>query len=958
MDLLPEAQHLRPSPEHEAFSHFYLPRLRAWTEDATSTISEGPIDDDRIIRLLLDTKGMHDCDCFLLAEALSFNSTLRELSMIGNPAVSGFGVLAIARAAARHPQLAEWHVRGPIEESQPDDVESITDAFNWASDIPIPSLDFDPSLPPESTGAHRKRVAYMSQLRLYWERIVEIHEAVLTAIMQSKTLSIVTLPDLPQLSAAQETGVVLVPGEASNVPDWVPEDMQTDHTAFLSARRKAVTLRERIDDVCSLNAIAGLPFCWKEGIIAALSESKDYYTLHLSMEASQWRNATPSALREALRMLAKGLANCTSITRLVLDGYERTFGDEGALLVATFIGSNKALREISLRDNAISCAAARRLAAELDLCGNESLAELDLSGNNASDRCAEYFLEVVRKNRCQLGYVNLDRNCVSPDLLSRLHQAIMLNTQPAKFKQTIPQLDVNNATVSRVVFNQPASTQRLNDLSCRVLAQAMRRNTIVTHIDLSNNAIGDDGAVHLAHILVSCKQLRRMILQFNQITNHGALLLMEATPRNPSIELVDCKFQQQPIDENILTKLVWLSSLTRHPFELKVKGFGLVQNDVSITEVRFNQHQQGDRPLTNETVNLCLEILNVNCVVNSFALIGHPRKDFVDVAGNLPNILEHLAPRLTQLDLSDNALDDAAGEILLQTLKDPSRNGALRELHLDNNDFSDDFGSAVAGLLRAKNDVITTLTLEGNKRISKGTQRFLMQSCQLNRHDTVFKRKILDAFSNSVEMRELSFVQLAKTNELGTSHHFVKKYDDVSADLICTALEENTVVTKLNVSGHNIGDEGASRFAELLRTNTTLTSLDLSANDITDVGLMALGRALIQNQVVRVLIYSGNRRLKDLEVQKVVNIQLAANVAALLKSGGALDEEGGGSMPSVNTAAIYSSSLAGKRGKLLDAAADDRRLDEAIFADAMSDFHKQQRLQRKQQKAPGSSELQ
>ncbi|CAF1064305.1 unnamed protein product [Rotaria sordida] len=66
-------------------------------------------------------------------------------------------------------------------------------------------------------------------------------------------------------------------------------------------------------------------------------------------------------------------------------------------------------------------------------------------------------------------------------------------------------------------------------------------------------------------------------------------------------------------------------------------------------------------------------------------------------------------------------------------------------------------------------------------------------------------------------------------------------------------LQTNQTLQKLDLSINNIGPPGAQYLAEALRNNQTLTTLDLSGNKITDAGIQNLADALQNNQTLRTL---------------------------------------------------------------------------------------------------------
>ncbi len=63
----------------------------------------------------------------------------------------------------------------------------------------------------------------------------------------------------------------------------------------------------------------------------------------------------------------------------------------------------------------------------------------------------------------------------------------------------------------------------------------------------------------------------------------------------------------------------------------------------------------------------------------------------------------------------------------------------------------------------------------------------------------------------------------------------------------------NSNIRTLNLSGNNIGDDGAVALAAMLERNTTLETLELNSNAIDLKGITALARALGNNTSLKVL---------------------------------------------------------------------------------------------------------
>lgn len=66
-------------------------------------------------------------------------------------------------------------------------------------------------------------------------------------------------------------------------------------------------------------------------------------------------------------------------------------------------------------------------------------------------------------------------------------------------------------------------------------------------------------------------------------------------------------------------------------------------------------------------------------------------------------------------------------------------------------------------------------------------------------------------------------------------------------------LAGNSQIRALNLSGNNIGDDGAEVLATMLERNTTLETLELNSNAIDLKGITAIAKALANNTSLKVL---------------------------------------------------------------------------------------------------------
>ena len=87
----------------------------------------------------------------------------------------------------------------------------------------------------------------------------------------------------------------------------------------------------------------------------------------------------------------------------------------------------------------------------------------------------------------------------------------------------------------------------------------------------------------------------------------------------------------------------------------------------------------------------------------------------------------------------------------------------------------------------------------------------------------------------------------------------IKDLDDTNAKVIANVLNNMNVLTKLTISGNDIGNEGVIAIAQALRSNSTLTkltTLTISGNKIGNDGAIAISELLQNNSTLKTLTIS------------------------------------------------------------------------------------------------------
>ena len=86
---------------------------------------------------------------------------------------------------------------------------------------------------------------------------------------------------------------------------------------------------------------------------------------------------------------------------------------------------------------------------------------------------------------------------------------------------------------------------------------------------------------------------------------------------------------------------------------------------------------------------------------------------------------------------------------------------------------------------------------------------------------------------------------------------------DAGAAAISDSLTSNSSLAKLNISSNNITSEGAKKIAQAIQVNTILKKLDISSNNISDAGVAAISDSLKRNSSLAKLNMSRNNIISE-----------------------------------------------------------------------------------------------
>ena len=395
------------------------------------------------------------------------------------------------------------------------------------------------------------------------------------------------------------------------------------------------------------------------------------------------------------------------------------------------------------------------------------------------------------------------------------------------------------------------SCNSIGDEGASSLSKALRVNTSLTSLDLSQNSIGDEGASSLSKALRVNTSLTSLDLSQNSIGDEGASSLSEALRVNTSLTSLH---------------LSWNSIGAEGACSLSEA----LRVNISLTSLNLYNNSIGDEGASSlsETLRVNTSLTSLDLSLNSIRAKG---------ASFLSEALR-VNTSLTSLHLSKNSIGVEGASSLSEALR---VNTSLTSLNLRFTSIGDEGASSLSEALRV-NTSLTSLNLRSTSIGDEGAS-YLSEALRVNTSLTslnLFKNSIGDEGATSLSealrvntsLTSLHLLQNSIGDEGATSLSEALRVNtsltslDLSensigaegASSLSVALRVNTSVTSLRLSSNYIGDEGASSLSDALRVNTSLTSLDLSSNSIGDEGASSLSEALRVNTSITSLDLSSN----------------------------------------------------------------------------------------------------
>ena len=201
------------------------------------------------------------------------------------------------------------------------------------------------------------------------------------------------------------------------------------------------------------------------------------------------------------------------------DPKRNRIGYAGAAAFAETLRSNSVLARLNLQNHRIGNAGAAAIGQSLK--SNCTLTHLCLRGNRIEGVGVATLGDAIRVN---CGLVNLDLR--SNSLIESRAQAASL-AQGLRLNSVLTHLDMRHSLIGTRFVT--------------VLAESLKSNSTLTHVDLYGNRIKSSGAVALAKTLRTNPTLSHLNLRCNRIGDSGAAEFVETLQTNNSLIFLDLR---------------------------------------------------------------------------------------------------------------------------------------------------------------------------------------------------------------------------------------------------------------------------------------------------------------------------------------------------------------------------------------------------------------------------------
>ena len=452
------------------------------------------------------------------------------------------------------------------------------------------------------------------------------------------------------------------------------------------------------------------------------------------------------------------------------------------------------------------------------------------------------------------------------------------------------------------------------------LAEVIKRNSTITHLNLSSNLLGLGDWTALAEAIKHNSTIRQLDLSENRFgVDDSNIVLADAIKHNSTMThlnlscnflgLGDCTALAEAIKHNLTIRQLDLSGSCIGFGDCTIVLADAIKHNSTITHLNLScnrlrlegctalaeaiKHNSTIRQLdlsgTNPGFGDCNIVLADAVKHNS--TITHLNLSCNEFGGGfLTNLAEKIKHDLTkrQLDLSENGLgnvglgddslgddglnDDACTDACTELAEAIKHNSTIIQLNLSKNHLSDGNFTVLVDAIK-HNSTIKQLDLSENGLGNVGLGDDSLGDDGLNDDAcTDACTELAEAIKHNSTIIQLNlsknhlsdgnFTVLADAIKRNSTIKQLDLSENVLGVDDCTpladAIKNNSTITQLNLSSNHLGVSDCSALVEAIKHNSTITQLDLSCNFLPGCYLISLAEAVKQNVTMRQLDLSAN----------------------------------------------------------------------------------------------------
>ncbi|AIO02568.1 paraflagellar rod component, putative [Leishmania panamensis] len=545
-------------------------------------------------------------------------------------------------------------------------------------------------------------------------------------------------------------------------------------------------------------------------------------------------------------------------------------GPGGMFVVGTFLKDTQ-VSSLSFRECSLTNDAVLKFVEAADLAHHRSLRSFDFSSNMGltNDLVRKLISSMFDHNSCITSFV-LTATSITPAYCGVVQKECAVNQEHPAIKRAVVALRNNSSAAQEInlQWDAPLPTcmyhladfiaastaiQHLNisntlvdDAGLKLLSDALQKNSTLKVIELANCHVTATGIQTLFVVLAKGKcAVEEVNIANNSLDDDSVQFITAALRANPKLTTLNVDVNPA-ISTASMQEMAGLTMVNRAPPRIRSVLPSIENNCKDVVSVDFSGN---DVTLNDDSVWVLAQALRLNSTVRRLNL---SHNSFGDMGASY--LADYIASNSTmlELNLSSCTIGNRGAHRLCEAL---ATNQTLQLLDLSNSMMDEDGLSALLRVLR-ENNTLRELKLERTRVPAEFVERVKI-ACSLNRECAAVKRVCYRLHDEDVSLKK---IELSNPDD-------ERVIDDLSVSTICTALNNNTFVEVIDLSGNHIGENGCAALAAMLSQCTCkVRTINLSKNPIDDDAVAKLLDGFPNTKTLReVLLYNTN--ITDLGIE-------------------------------------------------------------------------------------------